>query len=339
VRAAAIAMVLLVSVAALASLPAAAAVPSAFPGRVIAGRMPAQAASPAAGGLASTALPPVPGHYRPVAVPGAAVTIPEDINDPGVIVGCFQRSAGGATFGFTDRRGRFTTITDPATGHRSPVRACVLGANSRGVLVGYYQSASGADHAFRDSHGRFSPIRPPGASGGAVAVDISDSGAIVGYYWSRHRAVEHDFELKAGRFRSVRDPAAHGHLTGSWLGGVADSGTVVGGYVTRSVDHGFLDSSGRFTAIAVPGAARRGGKGTAPGCISKLSGLVVGTYARPNSAHASGFAYLRGRYWSVSDPAGTEGTSPQCVNDSGQIVGVYYGRGLRERGFLFTPRH
>jgi hypothetical protein len=336
VRAAAIAMVLLVCAAVLASLPAAAAVPGAFPGRVIAGRMPAQAASLAAGGRASTALPPVPGRYRTVAVPGAAVTIPEDINDPGVIVGCFQRSAGGATFGFTDRRGRFTTITDPATGHRSPVRACVLGANSRGVLVGYYQSASGADHAFRDSHGRFSPVRPPGASAGAVAVDISDSGVIVGYYWSRGH-VEHDFELKAGRFEAVRDPAAHGHLTGSWLSGVADSGTVVGGYVTRSVEHGFLDHAGRFTAIAVPGAAARGGQGTAPGCVAKHTGLVVGTYARPHSAHASGFAYRRGRYWSVSDPAGTEGTSPQCASDGGQIVGVYYGRGLREHGFLFTP--
>lgn len=92
----------------------------------------------------------------------------------------------------------------------------------------------------------------------------------------------------------------------------------------KGVAHSFLYHAGKFTALTVPGAAESAGKGAEPDCISKHSGLVVGTYWKASSpAHPTGFTDQRGTYRTLSDPAGNDGTEPQCGNDSGRIVGVY----------------
>lgn len=286
---------------------------------------------------AQTTAPPQRGHYRTIAVPHATQTMPEDINDLGLIVGCYQ-PASGPTRGFTLRRGRFTTITDPAAGHRSQLRGCVLGANSRGVLAGYYISGSGVEHGFVDHGGHFTAVDVPGAghrsSEGTVPVDINNSGEVAGYYFTSHHG-ERGFVLRHGRFTTVRYPGSRG----TWASGIADNGTVAGGYISRrGVLHGFLESGGVFSSIEVPGAAAARGKGTAPECISQHTGLVVGTYWRSHSSRPDGFSYLGGVYGTLSDPAATEGTAPQCGNDLGRIVGVYYTGGGVQHGFEFTPR-
>jgi hypothetical protein len=76
----------------------------------------------------------------------------------------------------------------------------------------------------------------------------------------------------------------------------------------------------------------------APGCVSKRTGLVVGVYWRPAApARPAGFSYRRGRYRSLPGPAATRGTAPQCGNDAGRIVGVFYGRNGAKHGFEFIP--
>lgn len=299
---------------------------------------------------ASPASPPVSsgphaaaGQYRKIIVPGAVQTIPEDITDSGGIVGCFQRRHG-PILGFAFRGGRFTTITDPAAGRGAPVRGCVLGVNRRGVMVGYYVNRSGVRHGFRDDHGRFTSINAPAAgrrSGrGTVVVEINDSGVVVGYYVGRGGS-RHGFVLRGGRFTTVSDPAAGRAARGTWVSGVADAGTLAGGYITRRrVLHGFLHRAGAFVPIAVPGAASAPRKGTAPECISKHTGLVVGSYWTRRGSRPIGFSYLRGRYRTLREPDAITGTAPQCANDSGQIVGIYYGRHGVQHGFEFTPaRH
>ena len=286
---------------------------------------------------AQATAPPQRGHYRTIAVPHATQTMPEDITNLGLIVGCYQ-PASGVTSGFTLRHGRFATITDPAAGHRSQLRGCVLGANTGGVLTGYYLSVSGVEHGFVDHGGHFTAVNVPGAghrSGeGTVPVDINDSGEVAGYYFTSHHG-ERGFVLRHGRFTTVRYPGSRG----TWASGIADNGTVAGGYTSRrGVLHGFLESGGVFSSIAVPGAAAARGKGTAPECISQHSGLVVGTYWRPHSALPNGFRYLGGVYRTLTDPAATGGTAPQCGNDLGRIVGVYYTGGGVQHGFEFTPR-
>ena len=214
--------------------------------------------------LAQTTAPPQRGHYRTIAVPRAAQTMPEDITNLGLIVGCYQ-SASGPTKGFTLRRGRFTTITDPAASHTSQLRGCVLGANSHGVLTGYYLSGSGVEHGFVDHGGRFTAVNVPGAgrrSGeGTVPVDINDSGEVAGYYFTSHHG-ERGFVLRHGRFTTVRYPGSRG----TWASGIADNGTVAGGYISRrGVLHGFLESGRVFSSIQVPGAAAARGQGHRPG--------------------------------------------------------------------------
>jgi hypothetical protein len=283
------------------------------------------------------------GHYRKIIAPGAVQTIPEDITDSGAIVGCYQHRRG-PILGFVDRGGHFTTITDPAAGSKAPVRGCILGVNVRGVMVGYYVSRSGVRHGFRDDHGRFTPINVPGAGRGSgrgtVAVDINDSGVVVGYYFGR-RGVEHGFVERGGLFSTVRDPADGRGTRATWVSGVADSGTLTGGYITRGrVLHGFLYHAGTFTPIAVPTAATVARKGTAPECISRRTGLVVGSYWTRHGSRPIGFSYQRGRYRTLREPDAVRGTAPQCANDSGQIVGIYYGRHGVQHGFEFTPaRH
>ena len=329
---------LLAAAGVLASAPAAVAqsAPRSFPSRLpseptlMAGHFGERGSSPAP--------PPARGRYRTISVRHAVQTTPEDVTDSGMIVGCYQ-PATGPTRGFTDRGGHFTTVTDPAAGHLSQLRGCVLGANSRGVLVGYYQSASGADHAFVDRGGHFIPVDAPGAGRrpgeGTVAVDINDSGVVAGYYHTGRHG-ERGFVLRRGRFTTVRYPPGS---RGTWASGIADNGTVAGGYTSRrGVLHGFLESGGVFSSIEVPGAAAARGKGTAPECISQHTGLVVGTYWRSDSSRPDGFSYLGGVYGTLSDPAATEGTAPQCGNDLGRIVGVYYTGGGVQHGFEFTPR-
>jgi hypothetical protein len=298
---------------------------------------PPQAGSPPA--PAGSAPRAAAGHYHRIAVPRAAQTTPEEITDSGTIVGCFQ-SRTGQTRGFVDRRGSFTQITDPAA--RGRVRGCVLGANAHGVLVGYYATASGVRHGFRDDHGRFTTISMPGAgrkSGeGTVAVDINDAGSIVGYSISGGH-VEQGFVFRHQAFTPVRaGGAGHAAGEGTWVSGISDNGTLAGGYVDASkVRHGFEYFAGRLTPIAVPGASATRGKGTAPGCISKHTGLVVGVYWRAAAAaRPTGFSY-RGRYRTLLAPGAARGTAPQCGNDSGRIVGVFYGRNGAQAGFEFIP--
>ncbi|MGH3403160.1 MAG: hypothetical protein ACRDRJ_11780 [Streptosporangiaceae bacterium] len=206
---AAIVTALLAVAGVLGSAPAALAQSAESPApRTITSRFPAEP-SPAGGpGQGHAAPPPARGRYRTISVPHATQTTPEDINNSGMIVGCYQPAAG-PTRGFTDRGGRFTTITDPAASHRSQVRGCVLGTNSRGVLVGYYLSASGAERAFVDRGGHFAPVNAPGAGRrpgqGTIAVDINDSGAVAGYYTGRRG--KFGFVLRHARFTDPALPA------------------------------------------------------------------------------------------------------------------------------------
>jgi hypothetical protein len=339
VKIAALVTVLLAAAGVLGSAPAALAQPAGSPApRTITSRLPFDPSLAGGPGQRHTAPPPARGRYRTISVPHAAQTTPEDVTNSGMIVGCYQPAAG-PTRGFTDRGGRFTTITDPAASHRSQVRGCVVGANSRGVLVGYYLTASGAERAFTDRGGHFTPVDAPGAGRrpgqGTIAVDINDSGVVAGYYTGRHG--KYGFVLRRGRFTIVRYPPGS---RSTWASGVADNGTIAGGYTSRlGVLHGFLDAGGVFSPIAVPGAPAGRGKGTAPACISKHSGLVVGNYwRRGRSSRPVGFSYQHGAYRTLSDPAATQGTEPQCGNDGGQIVGVYYTGGGAPHGFEFTPR-
>jgi hypothetical protein len=279
------------------------------------------------------------GSFRNITFPGAAVTEPNNINDNGVIVGCYQNTRGPLR-GFIDRAGRFTTVNDPAAGRNAQATACLLGVNKRGTTDGFYVSSTGVQHGFVDRGGRFTTINAAGAGRmageGTEATTINDAGAIGGLFIDS-RQVVHGFVLAGGRFLVVNDPhAGRARFQGTSVGGISDGGLVVGTYLdSRGVQHGFEDRAGRFTTIDHANAAQRPGRGTFVGCISLQTRELTGDYFLA-SGPGIGFAGQVGHFRTVSDPAATAGTGPSCANDSGRIVGVYF-VGSALHGFEFIP--
>src|SRR5579862_3485496 len=64
------------------------------------------------------------------------------------------------------------------------------------------------------------------------------------------------------------------------------------------------------------------------------AGEVVGTFAVGHLAN--GFLYNGSTFSPFNDPAGTNGTFANGINDAGQIVGSYRGDSLLSHGFIFS---
>jgi hypothetical protein len=77
-----------------------------------------------------------------VDVPGAQGTFPYDINDREEIVGEYQDAAG-ASHGFRECHGRFTTVDYPGA-----VATSIFGNNDRGDLAGQWLDSAGTYHGF-----------------------------------------------------------------------------------------------------------------------------------------------------------------------------------------------
>src|SRR5579859_851809 len=171
--------------------------------------VPAQLASAAvqAGSVPSRLPPLAKGTYADITGPHGVATMPEEITDSGLIVGCYQPA--GHLRGFTEQGGTFTTLTH-RSGGRASNTTCASGANKAGAVVGYYAGRSGPNHGFVYRHGRFRTIDDPRAGHmagqGTTAVDINDNGVIVGWFVSGN--VQHGFILRNGRFRTVDAPGA-----------------------------------------------------------------------------------------------------------------------------------
>jgi probable HAF family extracellular repeat protein len=135
------------------------------------------------------------------------------INDSGVIVGSYT-DASGATHGFVDDRGKFTTLDFPGS-----TSTYAQGINNSGTIVGWYLDALGLGHGFRYQHGEFTEIDAPGAGTGTnpfgfcafvgqgtVPFGISAGGAIVGFRCNDVGLF--GWGLSHGQFSSLNDPNA-----------------------------------------------------------------------------------------------------------------------------------
>ena len=288
--------------------------------------------------------PPAKGHFTPIIVPGGRDVTPEGISDSGLIVGCDQRPAGMSAF--TDLNGKFAVLRDPAAGPKGTT--CAFSVNSADTIVGYYGQST--IHGFVYANQKFTTINAPGAGhgngDGTYPVDINDSGVVVGRYTTAD-FVEHGFVLKNGKFTTITYPGpAHAKHPDTVLTGISDSGTITGIYINgkgngkgngngNGTTISFRYRAGRFTKIVVPHAFV-----AEVACISKHQGLIVGVYqTSARASSAVGFVDHAGVLRSLRDPAATDGTNPQCGNDSGLIVGFYLTPNQQSHGFLFTPGH
>jgi probable HAF family extracellular repeat protein len=221
------------------------------------------------------------GRISRIDVPGAAATIPYDLDDAGTVVGISSTTtlnpgiAADARGFLRDRRGRYSTIRVPGA-----TQVFARGINNRGQVVGEYRDAGGAFHGFRWDRDRVVTIdaKPAGAATGCLPFDINDRGQIVGVYVETTPTPT----LKGcllDRGRLIRITAPGVALTAPVS--INNRGQIVGATCTTSPcqqSHGFLlrdGASGPFTPIDVPGAPGTGATGI------NDAGTIVGNYTNP----------------------------------------------------------
>jgi uncharacterized membrane protein len=291
--------------------------------------------APWANAAPETGPPLAAGRYAAIKVPGGMNAMAEGISDSGAIVGCDQRKVGSR--GFVERNEKFTVLADPAAGAKGST--CAFSINSQGVIVGYYGSAE--VHGFVLKGTRFTTLDEPQAGHklgeGTLAVDLNDSGTIVGWYLTS-KNVEHGFVLRHGKFTTINFPGhPRAKQRDTVLNGISDNGTITGIF-SYGAGHqvSFTDRNGKFRPIAVPQA-----KSTSVACISEHSGLLVGGYLVAGSKLFRGFTFRHGVYRTLRASSGKQATLPQCGNDHGAVVGFLTSSAdpTLSSAFLFTPGH
>lgn len=89
---------------------------------------------------------------------------------------------------------------------------------------------------------------------------------------------------------------------------------------------------GRFTTVSDPSAPPFS---TLAAAINDQD-VIAGSYLDA-SEEFHGFTDRAGTFTTVSDPAGTEGTAPQGISNTGEVVGFYVDSSGAFNGFALTP--
>ena len=169
--------------------------------------------------------------------PGASVTIGNDINNSGDILGWFTLDPNGATGfqGYVLRGNDFIlTFSYPET---DVTNTYAVGWNEVGTIVGSFTTTTaGVEHGFvRKANGQFEQLDFPG-SAQTEAFDINCAGDIVGRYQDT-LGTQHGFLLRHGNFTSIDAPPG----PDTFAFGINARGKIVGFTVSASGQNiGFL---------------------------------------------------------------------------------------------------
>jgi hypothetical protein len=216
----------------------------------------------------------------------------------------------------------FTKIDPPGA-----VSAWAYGISNNGKIVGNYVDASGKQHVFMKDGSKYTTYDLPDDFPSA----INDSGKIVGTYTdSADGNIERSYLFDASTLTPISFPGA----VSTFATGINDSGQIVGsehdfetGTSSQTQDHGFLLNGSTYTRFDVEGP---GTGDTFPKGISD-AGKIVGQYGRFTGPVGEGtFDFLKdGAAYTMLDwprnPLGYPSGPATGVNDSGQVVGYYFG--------------
>jgi uncharacterized membrane protein len=185
--------------------------------------------------------------------PGETVTVPNGINDAGLISGYAGQAP---VYGFLYNGVNFTTLQD---GGNSATFA--RGINKAGIVVGGAGTIY-TTKAFEMIGARFKTLSVPGQWFYVESSGINNLGQIVGFTDSN------GFKCGAGKCQTFAVPGA----TQTSAEGINDTGVIVGWYLASSCDCGFLLKGGKYLSFSYPGAAFTEAQGI------NNSGQIVGSY-------------------------------------------------------------
>jgi uncharacterized membrane protein len=269
------------------------------------------------------------GFHR-VDYPGAAGTVVSKINGRGQVVGSYtERRDSAPTFfehGFMrDRRG-YHRVDVPRA-----IQTRLYGINDAGQIVGTYVDRDGRAHGFlRETDGEIVTIDPQDAVVTQV-LDIDNRGRAVGVYVDAAPSFHGFVRAADGTIEVVDAPEAADTV----VYGINDRGDIVGGSrrPPLSVFTPFVRAAdGTFGAVDLPDDARGG---DADAFDIDDDGRIVGNY------DGSSRGYVRDRdgdQTTFAAPGGDVGTTPQGVNNRGEIVGYAQDRAGAVRGFQRSTR-
>ncbi len=268
------------------------------------------------------------------------------INNSGVIAGYFgSGNAGSPNKGYTTSS-PYTSFTNE--NFPGSVQTQVTGINDSGTTVGFWSNTNmgiglDSNFGFVDVGGVFTTADDPNIGTVAPVTDqllgVNDSNIAVGFYVNAmDQTFGYTYNIATGTFSApISDPSS---MPGTTTTAAINNSDELAGFYTNAstglVD-GFIDNSGTFETIAVPGAIS-----------TMLTGLNDNGYAVGVDTYASGLMFgiicntTTLTCLQESDPNGVGTTTFNGINDLNQIVGFYVNGagstiGLVTNGVIPTP--
>lgn len=211
----------------------------------------------------------------------------------------------------------------------------LIGISNNGVIVGsYYTDTDPLSHPLLISKGKCIPIGQNTilATKSAIAFGVNDQGDISGSYFDGGAFVGpvHGFLLNKSGVLTVLDFPGADNTYGF---GINESGTVVGSWSVNDssgnllFEHGFVWKNGDFRDVVYAGYYR-----TQVSAIN-ARGDFVGTGIDPDFI-GHPFIYSNGEITPMDLPPSAIGSSPQGINDKGEIAGQFFDESRTLHAFL-----
>lgn len=261
--------------------------------------------------------------FSSIDFPGATLTIAYGINKASDIVGTYN-DASGVTHGFLLSAGTFTTIDYPGA-----TLSVAAGINDAGLIVGQINDTAGHGHGFTWLNGKVTRLPDFGKVFDTAPVSVSNKGQIVGFTNDSRGLQWNGFEFTQQKYTTLDFPGAKFSVV---LGISSRGANIVGTYdlnYPTGTFLGFLDVSGTFTTIHVPGSTSTQAFGV------NDAGYVVGDYFVSGSSDSHGFLRGSGGFVTIDFPGATQ-TYPSNLNNFGEVVGWYIDSGNVTHGYLMT---
>lgn len=197
--------------------------------------------------------------------------------------------------------------------------SCVLLASVSFLAVFGAQRASGQGLLMTS-------LSVPGGDGESTPWGINTSGEVVGTFTPKGSANSKGFIYSAGKYTVLSGPAGtDGPVRGLGINS-AKTAVVVGDYQLGDRDHGFMYESGKYTTYDFNDTDSTG--------IFAINddGDIAGAFGHIGEAQ-EGFAVIKGtRYQFYGE--GTADTYAQGINNSDEVVGVFFDAKNVAHGFL-----